>query len=116
MASRWHVADLNEIAPVSCPCGQSRRALTEIDAFPGTIHQVDVSIDAKLHHHKRMTETYVILECGPDAQLQLDDEFIPLRPGMCIVIPPGVRHKAIGRMKLLNIVLPKFDPADEWVD
>lgn len=112
----WQVVDFDGIAPVPCPCGQSRRALADAEAFPGTIHQVEISTDARLHYHKRLTETYVILECGADAQLQLDDEFIPLRPGLCIVIPPGIRHRAIGRMKILNIVLPKFDAADEWMD
>jgi hypothetical protein len=32
------------------------------------------------------------------------------------MIPPGVRHRAIGKMTVLNIVFPKFDPADEWMD
>jgi len=35
---------------------------------------------------------------------------------MCILIPPGVRHRAIGQMKIINIVIPKFDPADEHFD
>jgi mannose-6-phosphate isomerase-like protein (cupin superfamily) len=48
--------------------------------------------------------------------MQLDDQLIPLRQGMCIMIPPGVRHRAIGKMKILNIVIPKFDPADEFLD
>ncbi len=115
-ARRWEIVDFDRIAPVPCPCGTSRRALAASEAFPGTIHRVDISADARLHHHERLTETYYFLECGPDAQLQLDDEIIPVRAGMCVVIPPGVRHRAIGRMRILNIVLPKFDPADEWED
>jgi mannose-6-phosphate isomerase-like protein (cupin superfamily) len=39
-----------------------------------------------------------------------------LRTGMCIRIPPGVRHRAIGTMKIINFVIPKFDPADEHFD
>jgi hypothetical protein len=27
-----------------------------------------------------------------------------------------VRHRAIGQMKVLIVALPKFDPADEWLD
>jgi hypothetical protein len=27
-----------------------------------------------------------------------------------------VRHRAIGRMQVLIVVYPKFDPADEWFD
>jgi mannose-6-phosphate isomerase-like protein (cupin superfamily) len=57
-----------------------------------------------------------MLECGADARMQLDDEIIPVKLGMCVMIPPGVRHRAIGEMKVLIVVLPKFDPADEWFD
>jgi mannose-6-phosphate isomerase-like protein (cupin superfamily) len=48
--------------------------------------------------------------------MQLDDESIPVRPGMCIMIRPGTRHRAVGRMKVLILVLPKFDEGDEWFD
>lgn len=113
---RANVVDFADIEAVPCPCGMSRRALGDDDAFPGTLHQVEISSDARLHYHKRLTETYYFLECGPDAQMQLDDETIDVRVGMCIVIPPGVRHRAIGQMRVLNIVMPEFDPADEWFD
>jgi mannose-6-phosphate isomerase-like protein (cupin superfamily) len=88
----------------------------DVPDFPGTIHRVEISIDARLHYHKRLTETYVFLKCDADARMQLDDEVIPVHEGMCIVIRPGTRHRAIGRMTVLNIVLPKFDPEDEWFD
>jgi mannose-6-phosphate isomerase-like protein (cupin superfamily) len=110
------LADFAQIQPVPCPCGQSRRAFYEATDFPGTVHQVEISVNARLHYHKRLTETYYILECGPDAQMQLDDERIALKPGMSILIRPGTRHRAIGQMKVLNIVFPKFDPEDEWFD
>jgi mannose-6-phosphate isomerase-like protein (cupin superfamily) len=48
--------------------------------------------------------------------MQLDDEVIEVHPGMCVMIRPGVRHRAIGKMKVLIVVLPKFDPEDEWFD
>jgi quercetin dioxygenase-like cupin family protein len=113
---RWLIADLEEIAGVPCPCGTSRRALTDVPEFPGTVHRVEISLDARLHYHKRLTETYYFLQCEPGAQMQLDDELVAVKPGMCIVIPPGVRHRAVGRMTVLNIVIPKFDPQDEWFD
>jgi len=47
--------------------------------------------------------------------MQLDDEIIAVKRGMCVMIPPGVR-RAIGEMKVLIVVLPKLDPADEWFD
>ena len=47
--------------------------------------------------------------------MQLDDELVPIRPGTCILIPPGTVHRAVGRMTVLIFVTPKFDPADEVV-
>lgn len=113
---RWQIVDFAEIAPVACPCGTARRAFAEVTDFPATIHQTEISTDAKLHYHRRLTEVYYVLECAPGAELQLDAERVPLEPGRCILIPPGVRHRAIGKMKVLIIVFPKFDPADEWFD
>jgi mannose-6-phosphate isomerase-like protein (cupin superfamily) len=112
----YHVADFATIPGVPCPCGIARRAFADVTAFPGTIHVTEIATDATLHYHRRLTETYYILECGDDARMQLDDDLIPLRPGVCVLIPPGVRHRAVGRMKVLIVVLPKFDPEDEWVD
>jgi len=33
-----------------------------------------------------------------------------------IMIKPGCRHRAIGKMKIINIPIPAFDPEDEWFD
>ncbi|HWB00491.1 MAG TPA: cupin domain-containing protein, partial [Pirellulales bacterium] len=104
------------IAPVACPCGNARRAFAQVDDFPGTVHRTEIAVDAKLHYHRRLTETYYFLECEPGAQMQLDDERVDVHPGMCIMIRPGTRHRAIGRMRVLILALPKFDPADEWFD
>ncbi|MCA9037434.1 MAG: cupin domain-containing protein, partial [Planctomycetaceae bacterium] len=93
-----------------------RRAFHGVPEFPGTVHVTEISENARLHYHKTLTETYFFLECLPDAQMELDGEIIPVRQGQCIVIPPGVRHRALGRMKVLIIVLPEFNPEDEWFD
>lgn len=112
----YEVVDFDALPPTRCPCGWSRRGLMDAADFPGSLHRVEILEDARVHYHKRLTETYYLLECGPDARLQLDGELLPLRPGMCVMIRPGVRHRAIGRMTILNLVFPKFDPADEWFD
>jgi quercetin dioxygenase-like cupin family protein len=57
---------------------------------------------------------YYVLECGSDAAMQVNDDRIPLKVGRSVLIPPGVRHRAIGKMKVLIVVFPKLDPADEW--
>jgi len=112
---RHRVIDFDGIAGVECPCGVARRALADEPGFPGTIHRTEITADAKLHYHRRLTETYYVLKCEPDAQMQLDDELLPIRPGTCIFIPPGVRHRAVGRMTVLIVVVPKFDPLDEVI-
>ena len=115
-ARRYQIVDFAEVPGVACPCGTARRAFAEVEGFPGTIHVTEISEDARLHYHKRLTETYYFLECAGDAKMQLDDEVIPVKPGTCIMIPPGVRHRALGKMKVLILVLPKFDVSDEWFD
>jgi mannose-6-phosphate isomerase-like protein (cupin superfamily) len=115
-AARYHVADFSTIPGVPCPCGTARRAFTDVEAFPGTIHVTEIALDAQRHYHRRLTEVYYILECGPDAKMELDEDVLDLRPGLCVLIPPGVRHRALGRMTVLIVALPKFDPEDEWFD
>ncbi|MBW3596055.1 MAG: cupin domain-containing protein [Planctomycetes bacterium] len=110
------MADFANIPPTPCPCGLARRAFADVADFPGTIHITEISTDARTHYHRTLTETYYFLECGPDAKMQLDDDVIDVHPGMCVMIRPGVRHRAIGKMKVLIVVLPKFDPDDEWFD
>lgn len=112
----YELVDFAQLQGTPCPCGIARRAFGDVEDFPGTVHVTEISLDARLHYHKRLTETYFILECAPDAAMQLDEERVPVAPGTCILIRPGVRHRAIGRMKVLILVLPKFDPEDEWFD
>ena len=112
----YEVVDFASVPGVQCACGTSHRALEDVADFPATIHVTDISTDARLHYHKRLTETYYFLQCGPDARMQLDDDIIPVHPGTCILIRPGTRHRALGKMKVLIVVLPKYDPSDEWFD
>ena len=75
---------------------------------------MEISANARTHYHKRLTETYVILE--GEGFLELDGERIPVKPLSTIMIRPGCRHRAVGKMKVLNFVVPAFDPEDEWFD
>ena len=101
---------------IPCPCGTARRAFQDAEDFPGTIHVTEISADAQLHYHRRLTETYYFLECQPGARMQLNEETVDVQPGDCILIRPGTRHRAIGKMKVLIVVYPKFDESDEWFD
>lgn len=112
---RYVVVDFDQVPPVGCPCGTARRALTDVIDYPATVHRTTIAGTAKTHYHNRLTETYYILECEPGATMELDGDSIPVKPGMCILIRPGVRHRAVGRLTVLIFVLPKFDPADEVI-
>jgi mannose-6-phosphate isomerase-like protein (cupin superfamily) len=114
--SRYALADFTNIDPVRCPCGWARRAFGSLPGAPLSLHTVDIELDAQTHFHQDHTEVYYFLSCEPDAQMELDGNLIPVRTGMSVFIPPGVRHRAVGKMKILNIVLPPFDPQDEWFD
>lgn len=114
MATPYEIVDFNDLPPIPCPCGTARRAFADREDYPATIHRTEITADAERHFHKRLTEVYYILDCEADAAMELNEDVIPVKPGMCILIPPGVRHRGVGRMSILNIVLPKFDPADEF--
>lgn len=115
-AKGYELVDFDQIPPVACPCGSARRAFADVAEFPATVHRTDISLAAKVHYHKRLTEIYYFLECDSDAAMELDGEQIPVRPGMCIMIKPGTRHRAVGQMRVLIVAQPKFDPHDEWFD
>ncbi|MFM7751621.1 MAG: hypothetical protein ACKPB0_14520, partial [Opitutaceae bacterium] len=56
---------------------RSRRGFATPDNPLATIHLVDISIDAKVHYHKRMTEIYLVLE--GQGFIELDGEKVPAR-------------------------------------
>lgn len=112
----YEIVHFSDIAGVNCPCGIARRAFADTEDFPGTIHVTEISVNARTHYHRKLMETYYFLECAPDAKMQLNDQVVDVQPGTCILIRPGVRHRAMGKMKVLIVVYPKFDPEDEWFD
>ena len=108
------VAQLDEVDPVPCPCGQARRAFDVPENATATIHLVDIAEDSRTHYHKNMTEIYLVLE--GEGHMELDGQTFPLRPMTSVMIKPGCRHRAIGKLRIINIPIPAFDPEDEWFD
>lgn len=112
----YELIDFASLPGVACPCGTARRGFVDADDFPATIHVTEISADAQLHYHRRLTEVYFFLECDAGARMQIEDQAIAVHPGVCLLIRPGTRHRAVGKMKVLIVVVPKFDPQDEWFD
>lgn len=112
--NRFTVTHINEIRPVPCPCGTTRRAFVDEPDQIASLHVVDITTNAQKHYHKKLTEIYYVLE--GTGQIELDDQLIDVKPGSAIMIKPGCRHRAIGELKILNVPVPAFGPNDEWFD
>ena len=108
------IAQLDEIPPRRCPCGWARRAFATPENHTATLHIVDIETDSQTHYHKKITEIYLVLE--GEGQMELDGKLFPLKPMSAIFIKPGCRHRAIGKLKIINIPIPAFDESDEWFD
>ena len=114
MRKRYMIEQMDEIKPVKCPCGQARRAFASKDNPVATLHITDIYSDSRVHYHKHMTEIYLVL--GGEGQMELDGELLPIRPMTAVFIKPGCRHRAVGRVRIVNVPIPAFDSADEWFD
>ena len=114
MTTGYEIAQLTDIDPVKCPCGFARRAFAAAGNGVATMHLVDIQADAQVHYHKTMTELYLVLE--GEGYLELNGEALPVRPMTAILIHPFCRHRAVGNLKIINVAIPAFDPADEWFD
>jgi len=112
--ANYRIADMNAIEPVACPCGWARRAFGADSNSAATLHMTDISADARPHYHKTLTEIYVILE--GEGHIELDGERVAVKPLTAIYIKPGCRHRAVGPMRVLIVVIPPFDAEDEWFD
>ena len=113
MSKGYIIRRVSEVAPTPCPCGESRRAVTGEDNDAASVHVVTISKDSKRHFHKRLTEFYYVLE--GQGEMLLDDDVVPIGPGMVVCIKPGTVHVARGNLKIVNFVVPPFDADDEYV-
>lgn len=111
---RYELVHMADIPGVPCPCGTAKRAFTDDPDQLASFHITEISADSRTHYHKRLTEIYYVLE--GKGVMELDGDQQPIKPGDAIMIKPGCRHRAIGRLKLVIVAMPVFDPADEWFD
>ena len=114
MSKRYEMVQMDEVDPVRCPCGFAKRAFASPENKTATLHMVDIQSDSKTHYHKKLTEIYLVLE--GEGEIELDGKRFPVRPMSAIMIKPGCRHRAIGKLKIINVPVPAFDPEDEWFD
>lgn len=111
---KYSFAQLDELDSIRCSCGQTRRAFVDDPDKVASAHLVEISENAQTHYHKNMTEIYTVLE--GEGYIELDGERIPVKAMSVIKIKPGCRHRAVGKMRILNTAIPAFDAGDEWFD
>ncbi|OWK43871.1 cupin domain-containing protein [Fimbriiglobus ruber] len=114
-APGYLVRDLADAPTVPCPCGASTRPLTAADGAPCSLHVTSIT-DSARHYHRETTEVYHILE--GTGQMELNGEWVDVRPGTTVWIEPGTRHRLVstGGVKTIVFGLPAFRADDEWFD
>lgn len=110
----YEIVNMSTLTTIDCPCGKTRRAFIEDPDRVASLHVVDITADAQTHYHRHTTELYYVLEGR--GHIELDDDSFPMSPGTVVLIKPGCRHRAVGKLKILNVPIPAFDPEDEWFD
>jgi mannose-6-phosphate isomerase-like protein (cupin superfamily) len=112
--ANYMIARFDDIDAVECPCGLAKRAFAMPENPAATMHIVDIQEDSRAHYHKKLTEIYLVLEGS--GQMELDGRKVPVEPFTAVFIKPGCRHRAIGKMRIVNVCIPPFDAKDEWFD
>lgn len=96
--------DPAEVQPWAETCGQIRTLIDAADEAAAEVHHVEID-HAKLHYHKQTDEVYYVIE--GQGTMVLDDEIIELHRGVVVYVPRGVKHKAIGKLVVLTVCIPR---------
>jgi mannose-6-phosphate isomerase-like protein (cupin superfamily) len=96
--------DPAEVTPWAETCGQIRPLIEAADGAAAEVHHVRID-DAKLHYHAKTDESYYVID-GQGTMI-LDDEQIELHAGVVVYVPRGVRHKAVGKLTVLTVCIPR---------
>lgn len=96
--------DPDDIEPWAETCGRIRPMIEEQDGAAAEIHRVEID-DAKLHYHAQTDEFYYIIN-GQGAMI-LDGDEIEVHEGVVVYVPRGVKHKAVGKLTVLTVCIPR---------
>lgn len=92
------------VTPWAETCGQIRCLIEEKDGAAAEVHHVQID-QAKLHYHAKTDEFYYVID-GQGTMI-LDDQEIELHQGVVVYVPRGVKHKAIGKLAVLTVCIPR---------
>lgn len=102
--ARYLRRDPADVTPWAETCGQIRPLVEAADEAAAEVHHVEIH-DAKLHYHAHTDEFYYVI--SGSGTMVLDDEQIELHPGVVVYVPRGVKHKAIGKLTVLTVCIPR---------
>jgi mannose-6-phosphate isomerase-like protein (cupin superfamily) len=103
-ATRFLRRDPADVVPWAETCGQIRPLIEEQDGAAAEVHHVEIQ-GAKLHYHARTDEVYYVID--GEGTMVLDDEEIELHRGVVVYVPRGIKHKAIGKLTVLTVCIPR---------
>ena len=96
--------DPADVTPWAETCGQIRPLIEASDGAAAEVHHVEID-NAKLHYHARTDEIYYVIDGR--GTMVLDDETIELHKDVVVYVPRGVKHKAIGKLTVLTVCIPR---------
>jgi mannose-6-phosphate isomerase-like protein (cupin superfamily) len=103
-ATKYLRRDPADVQPWKETCGQIRPLIEASDEAAAEVHHVEID-HAKLHYHKQTDEVYYVID--GEGTMILDDEQIDLHRGVVVYVPRGVKHKAIGKLTVLTVCIPR---------
>ena len=104
LATKYLRRDPAEVEPWAETCGQIRPLIEAADEAAAEVHHVEID-HAKLHYHKQTDEIYYVID-GQGTMI-LDEDTIDLHRGVVVYVPRGVKHKAIGKLVVLTVCIPR---------
>ena len=104
LATKYLRRDPAEVVPWAETCGQIRPLIEASDEAAAEVHHVEID-HAKLHYHKQTDEVYYVID--GHGTMTLDDDTIELHRGVVVYVPRGVKHKAIGKLTVLTVCIPR---------
>jgi mannose-6-phosphate isomerase-like protein (cupin superfamily) len=102
--SKFIHRDPAEVEPWAETCGAIRCLIEESDGAAGEVHHVEID-DAKLHYHERTDEFFYVID--GQGKMILDEDEIELHTGVVVYVPRGIKHKAIGKLTVLTVCIPR---------
>ena len=102
--TRFLRRDPAEVRPWAETCGQIRCLVEEKDGAAAEVHHVQIQ-DAKLHYHAKTDEFYYVID--GQGTMVLGDDQIELHRGVVVYVPRGTPHKAVGKLTVLTVCIPR---------